>query len=370
MGTIYFDHAATTPIDEGVLELLTTRSRDIIGNPSSTHSLGQAARVEIENARNSIAQLLKVRSSEIYFTSGATEAINLIFHGIAIGDIDRFIVSPLEHHAVLHSIKNVAPTIPIEYVRHNPKGEIDIPHLEALLSNSKRACVAIMAVNNEIGNINPIAQIGNLCKNHGALFFSDMVQAVGKTPFDLESVDFASFSAHKFYGPKGIGFAYIRSGNKITKLIHGGSQEQNMRAGTENLPSIVAMAKALSLIFDHFEEHKKHLFALKTYFVSELKSNFPTVVFNGTSELNGVSSIVNFSFPDFSEMSMLHILLDMNGICISQGSACSSGAVHRSHVITALNNDIDQAIRVSFGICNTREEIDTCIRVLKNCISK
>jgi len=367
METINFDNAATTPIDKEVLDILMVKSRDIIGNPSSTHSLGQLARVEIEKSRNTIANLLNVRSTELFFTSGATEAINLIIQGISKSNhIKQFIVSSLEHHAVLHSLEQ--STIPYSFINHNKKGEIDLSHLEELLNTSQKACVIVMAVNNEIGNINPLAQIAAMCKRYEASFFSDMVQAVGKTDLCIEDIDFASFSAHKFYGPKGVGFAYIRSGNRVAKLLHGGGQEQNMRAGTENLPSIVAMAKAMTLAFDNFENNNTHISTLKSYFISQLRFHFPTIVFNGITETGGVPHIINFSLPNFSDMDSLHILLDMNGIYVSQGSACSSGAVHTSHVINALKNGVEQAIRVSFGNQNTIQEIDVFMQTLKRIV--
>jgi cysteine desulfurase len=371
MQTIYFDHAATTPINQEVFDVLMAKTKEIIGNPSSTHALGQKARVEIEQARNTIAKLLGVSGSEIYFTSGATEAINMIIRGVADSKkIDKIIVSSLEHHAVLHALQHLPFPISIEFVDHNQQGIIDLSHLDTLLTNSNQAFVIIMNVNNEIGNINSVEQIASICKRHHALFFSDMVQAVGKTEFSLANVDFASFSAHKFNGPKGVGFAFIRSGNKIEPLLYGGSQEQNMRAGTENLPAIVAMAKALALVFEQFNENFNYLTSLKVQLVEKLKTNFPTISFNGTSEFDGVPNIINFTLPDFTDMEMLHILLDLNGVCISQGSACSSGSSQKSLVISALKNGSEQAIRISFGINNTITDINSFIEILKKIVYK
>lgn len=371
MQNIYFDHAATTPMREEVLDLLSSKSKEIYGNPSSTHALGRKARVELEYARTNIASILGVKSSEIYFTSGATEAINMIIHGVIQSkNPDKIIVSSLEHHAVLHALAHYNSEIPIEYIEHNQQGVINLNHLDSLLIGCSQPFVILMAVNNEIGNINPIADVADICKRHNALFFSDMVQAVGKTQFSLNNIDFASFTAHKFNGPKGIGFAFIRSGNKIEPLLHGGSQEQNMRAGTENIPAILALTKALELTLTHFEENTNAILLLKNYFIKQLRTHFPTVVFNGTSENGGVPNIINFTIPDFDEMDTIHILLDMNGICISQGSACASGSSQKSHVISALENGSEQSIRVSFGLNNTTSEVDYFIEKLQSIVYK
>ena len=371
MQQIYFDHTATTPLDEEVLQLFVKKAGEIYGNPSSSHALGRIARVEIEQARNQVAKLLGVNSTEIFFTSGATEAINMIIQGVASSKSpDRIIVSPLEHHAVLHTLEHLNHPIPVDFVNHNTAGEIDLNHMEQLLAGSKKPFVIMMAVNNEIGNINPISQVAQLCKKHNALFFSDMVQAVGKTDFSLEGVDFASFTAHKFNGPKGVGMAYISSKNKIQPLLHGGSQEQNMRAGTENCAAIAALAKALELSLSHFSENQKHISSLKQHLILKLKNHFPSVKFNGTSENGGVPNITSFTFPDCEAMEMLHIMLDMQGIYISQGSACSSGASHKSHVVTALQSGNEQAIRVSFGKQNTIQEVDCFVDILNNIVHK
>ena len=369
MQQIYFDHVATTPIDEEVLQLFHEKSAAIYGNPSSSHTLGRIARVEIEQARNQVAKLLGVNSTEIIFTSGATEAINMIIQGVVTSKRpDRIIVSPLEHHAVLHTLEHLNHPVPVDFLNHNTIGEIDLNHLEELLSMSENPFVLMMAVNNEIGNINPISHVAQLCKRHHALFFSDMVQAVGKTEFSLEGVDYASFTAHKFNGFKGIGMAYISSHNKIEPFLHGGSQEQNMRAGTENCAAIASLAKALELSLTHFAENHKHITELKQHLVQKLKHHFPSVRFNGTSENGGVPNITSFTLPDFQAMELLHIQLDMQGIFISQGSACSSGATHKSHVVTALQNGNEQAIRVSFGKQNTFEEVDSFVDVLNNIV--
>lgn len=369
MQQIYFDYVATTPIDEEVLALMMEKSRTIYGNPSSSHALGRIARVEIEQARNLVANLLKVSASEIFFTSGATEAINMIIQGVvATKKPDRIIVSSLEHHAVLHTLDHLNHPTPIAFVNHNTLGEIDLNHLEKQLASSKNPLVIMMAVNNEIGNINPVSEVAKLCKKYNALFFSDMVQAVGKTIFSLEGVDFASFTAHKFNGPKGVGIAYISAKNKIQPLLHGGGQEQNMRAGTEQTAAIAAMAKALKLSITHFEENNKHISTLKQHLIEKLLHFFPTIKFNGTSENGGISNVLNFTFPDFEAMDMLHIMLDMQGVCISQGSACSSGASYKSHVVTALKNGNEQAIRVSFGKQNTLKEVDLFVEILKNIV--
>lgn len=353
------------------MQLWMSKAREIYGNPSSTHSLGQVARVEIEQARNNVAKLLGVSSTEIFFTSGATEAINMIIQGVVASQKpDRIIVSRLEHHAVLHTLNHLTHPTPVDFVNHNTLGEIDLQHLEQLLSASNRPFVILMTVNNEIGNITPISKVAALCKNHSALLFSDMVQAVGKTAFSLQEVDFAAFSAHKFNGPKGVGVAFIRSKHKIQPLIHGGSQEQNMRAGTENLAAISALAKALELSLNQLSTTQQTILTLKQHLVQSLRQRSPSIVFNGTSENGGVPNIINFTLPDFEAMEMLHIMLDMKGICISQGSACSSGSNQKSHVIDALQNGSEQAIRISLAKTNTLVEIDYFIETLSEIVNR
>ena len=366
MDFINFDHAATTPIHPEVFEVLSSKLRDLHGNPSSSHLLGQKARNEIEQARNKIASLMKVNSSEIFFTSGATEAINMLLKGaIERNKITHVIVSPIEHPAVLNTIKSLKNLLEISYCKLNRVGEIDLIHLENLLKTNANSLVAIMSVNNEIGVINPISDISALCKKYAASFFCDMVQAVGKTPLDLSVVDFASFTAHKFYGPKGVGFAYISSKNHVNPLLYGGGQEQNMRAGTENIASIIAMAKALEIVFREYDNQLNQVDLLSQYFSKEIVKAIPNIEFVGNSKMK-VPHIVNFTILDYPSMDSLYILLDMNKICISSGSACSSGSVQKSHVIREIRDDITHSIRVSFGSKNTTKEIDTFIQVLKD----
>lgn len=366
---IYFDHAATTPIHSEVLDVLADKLKSLPGNPSSSHSLGQRARMEIEQSRNKIATLLNVKSSELFFTSGATEAINMILRGaIAKNKINHVITSALEHHAVLSSIKNITPEISVDFVEHNSQGEINLVHLDKLLSSNPNSLVAIMGVNNEIGNINPIDDISDLCQKYNAKLFCDMVQAVGKTKINLPKVDFASFTAHKFYGSKGVGFAYISAKSQVTPLLFGGGQEQNMRAGTENTAFIIGLAKALEIVYRDFDKQLKHITELNHYFVEQLAKSSCKIEYIG-SKTDKVPHIVNFSILNYPDIDSLHILLDMNKICVSAGSACASGSVQKSHVLSAIRDDIDHSMRVSFGRQNTKSEIDTFIHILNNQIT-
>jgi cysteine desulfurase len=365
MKQVYFDSTATTPIHPEVLEVLVERSKTHWGNPSSVHSLGQKARVEIEQSRNSIANLLGVKNTEIFFTSGATEAINMIIDGvISTGNIDHVFVSPLEHHAVLHSLEQISDEITVHPIPITQNGELKLNELEALLQVHPKAFVIAMGVNNEIGIINPLDRIAALCQKYGAKFFSDMVQMVGKTGISLSNIDFASFSAHKFGGPKGIGVAYISSKQHIRPLLFGGGQEQNMRAGTENTASISAMAKAFHIALSHLDENLSHIKQLHDYLISHLTALFPNVVVYGI-EGDKVPHIINFTIPGFNKMEMMHMIMDMNGICVSQGSACSSGVTHKSHVLEAIDSINEHSIRVSLSSDNQMDEIDYFMEVLK-----
>ncbi len=365
MKHVYFDSAATTPIHPEVLDVLIEKSRTHWGNPSSIHILGQKARVEIEQARTQIAHLLGAKSTEIFFTSGATESINMLINGaLTNGEIDHVFVSPIEHHAVLHTLKHISDEIKIHTIPITQNGEIKLGELESLLQKFPKALVIAMGVNNEIGIINPITEIALLCKRYNAKLFSDMVQMVGKTKISLENIDFASFSAHKFGGPKGIGVAYISSLNNLQPLLYGGGQEQNMRAGTENLPSISAMNRAFQLAINSMESNNTLIENLHDYLINQLKSIFPNILIHGING-NKVPHIVNFSIPHFNEMEMMHMILDINGICVSQGSACSSGATQKSHVLEAIDSINELSIRISFSPNNQIDEIDYLIEIIK-----
>jgi len=301
MKLIYFDNAATTPMDLMVVEKMSEVMKTVFGNASSVHSLGNIARDSIENSRLQIAELLNISTSELFFTSGATEAINtIIFGAVKALSVEHIISSKLEHAAVIEAIKEVQyeNKIEVSNVNFDEKGQINLLHLKQLLSTPRKTLVCLMHVNNEIGNILPLTEVANICKENNALFFSDTVQSVGKyKKIPLSILDFAVASAHKFHGPKGVGFMYINSRNKIPPLLKGGHQERNMRSGTENLAGIVGMAEALQLAFDNIDKDAKYILDLKNLLVEKLSSEIPDLVFNGDKD--GHYSILNIGLPKY-----------------------------------------------------------------------
>jgi len=368
---IYFDNAATTPIDKDVIEAMISVMNDKFGNPSSIHRFGREAKVLIENSRKKIADILEVSPSEIIFTSGGTESNNTIIYAAINGlGIKNIITSPIEHHAIIHTLAmfEKASLVKVHYTKINNKGQIDLTHLEELIISNDNALVTLMHANNEIGNLLPINDVSELCAKNNALFHSDMVQTIGKYDINLKdiNVDFVSSSAHKFHGPKGVGFLYINGKNKIQPLIYGGGQERNMRAGTENIHGIVGMAKALEITANNRDDIQNHIQKIKIYAVSQLKANFDNIKFNGESENKGLYTIINISFPKTSKSEMLLYNLDIEGFAVSGGSACSSGSITVSHVLDALNIDTNKpTLRLSFSKFNTFDEVDHFINVLK-----
>ncbi|MGI6320259.1 MAG: cysteine desulfurase family protein [Bacteroidales bacterium] len=366
---IYFDNAASTAPLKEVIEAMNETYKTAWANPSSIHTEGQRARVAIENARDKVAEVLSAKSSEIFFTSSATEAINLMIPLIVESNqIQNIITSHTEHPAILKTLQSLK-NINIQYVKLDKNGEVELAHLDEVLSNnSKKTLVALMHANNEIGNLLPIKKVVEICKKHQALFFCDMVQTIGKYKVDLEKlqVDFAVASAHKFHGPKGNGILYIKSGKKYAPLLLGGSQERNMRSGTENISGIVGTAKALEEFEKHFEDRSKHIENLKKYCVKKLIENFPEVSFNGTSQNGGLYNLINFSLPlkNISRQA-IDMKFDMAGIAISQGSACSSGVNQLSEIVKIVHGEKSNAIRVSLSFDNKIEEIDKFIEVIK-----
>lgn len=367
---IYFDNAATTPINPEVVALMTETLQHHYGNPSSIHALGLASRTLIEKARKSIAKVLNCTPGEIFFTSGGTEADNMAL--IAAVDnlgVKNIISSPLEHHAVLHTLAYLQDIrgVRVHFVDVLPNGHINLKHLETLLSNHTNTLVSLMHGNNEIGNMIDLYQVGNMVKAHKGYFHTDTVQTIGYFPFDLANmpIDFLAGSAHKFNGPKGVGFIYIKGGVKLSPFIHGGAQERNMRGGTENLAGIVGMAKALEIAYAQLDEKREHIYFLKHYMLKALVSNFPDIQFNGDPEGNSLYTVLNVSFPPSEKGEMLLFNLDIEGIACSGGSACSSGAQQGSHVLKAINHNPKRAaVRFSFGKQNTLAEIDTTINKL------
>ncbi len=371
MNPIYFDNAATTPLHPEVVEAMLPVMQTTFGNPSSTHALGRIARTEIEKARRSIAKLLNCTPAELFFTSGGTEADNMAIR-CSVHDlgVKHIISTKIEHHAVTHTLDELEKDglARISYVKLLPNGHIDLHELESLLQYEGPTLVTLMHGNNEIGNMIDLQEVGSLCRKYNAYFHSDTVQTMGYFAMDLQNtpVDFVNGAGHKFNGPKGIGFIYIRAGVGIKPLIHGGAQERNMRGGTENIYGIVGLAKALEIAYRELEVKEKHIRDIKAYFIAQLRKEIPGVAFNGDAEGRSLYTVLNVSFPPTDKAEMLLFNLDIAGICASGGSACSSGSNVGSHVLTGIGSNPDRpAVRFSFGKQNTKAEIDFTISKLK-----
>jgi cysteine desulfurase len=363
---VYFDNAATTPLDREVLEAMLPYMTDHFGNPSSIHSHGRESRTAIERARKKVAELLNTSPSEIFFTSGGTEADNTAIRcGIEAYDIQHTITSRIEHHAVLHTLEHLEKIgkIRLSYVELDEKGNVNLQHLQSLLSENERSLVSLMHGNNEIGNLTDIATVGEICAKHRAIFHSDTVQTIGHFPMDLQQLKAHCIvgAAHKFHGPKGVGFLYINNDHKIHPFVHGGAQERNMRGGTENLYGIVGMAKALEIACENMEEHRQYILGLKIRMIEQLKEKVPGVIFHGESSNldKSLYTVINAGMPPSEDNDMLLFNLDIQKISVSGGSACSSGSSVGSHVLSALNIDPKRgAVRISFSKFNTTEEVD------------
>lgn len=372
MSRIYFDNAASTPIDPDVLSLLQSTMSEHWGNPSSTHTEGRRAKALIEKARKSIAEKLNTSPSEIYFTSGGTESNNTAIKGAVLHlGIKRIISSQMEHHCVLHSLDHVRDNNDIEiiYLKNNELGHIDLDELEALLSESdQKTLVSLMHANNEIGTVHDIKSIGEICKKYGAYFHSDTVQSVGHLPIDLSKteVHFISGAAHKIHGPKGVGILYIRHDVLMKAFIDGGAQEKNIRGGTENLAGIVAMARCLEIAIDQMEIRKKHILDLRNYLRQKLIETLVDIDFNGDLSDDSLYTVLNVAFPPHGKNEMILMNLDIHGIAASGGSACTSGAEKGSSVIQSLQKNPDsKAVRFSFSHLNTKAEIEKLVEVLE-----
>ena len=369
---VYFDNAATTPLDPEVLEAMLPFLSQHYGNPSSLHGPGLQVRAAIENARKTVAHLLNASPAEITFTSGGTEANNYAaFGSIRTLGLKHAITSPLEHHAVLHPLQALAKSgeIELHYVRHDERGVLDLAHLEELLATQSHTFVSLMQANNEIGNLNDIAAIGEICARYDAIFHTDTVQTMGHYRHDVQQLKnhFLVGSAHKFHGPKGVGFLYTRSGMQVGPLIHGGSQERNVRSGTENVYGIVGLAKALEIAVRDRAAHQAHVQELKNRFVERLRAEIDDVQFNGCSAVAGESlyTVLSVSLPPSAITEMLLFNLDINKVAASGGSACTSGAQAGSHVLEALVGDSDRAtVRFSMSKMNTAAEVDYAVEVL------
>jgi cysteine desulfurase len=369
---VYLDNAATTPLDPEVLKAMYTVMENHYGNPSSIHGHGRESRTLLEKARKTVASLLHTSPAEIFFTSGGTEADNTAIRcGIIDNHIKHAITSRLEHHAVIHTLEAMEKSaiIKLSFVETDSNGNIDYKHLETLLAGNERSFVSLMHANNEIGTLTDIHLVGELCEKYNAIFHCDTVQTMGHYQHDLSNLKahFVVCAAHKLHGPKGVGFLYVNHKVKIKPMIYGGSQERNMRGGTENLYGIIGLAKALEIAYSEMDEHQQHIQVVKSYFIDQLTANIPGVAFNGeTASEKSLYTVLNVSFPATDIADMLLFNLDIAGISASGGSACSSGTDIGSHVLNGIGADPTRpAVRFSFSKYTTKEEIDFVIEKLK-----
>lgn len=372
MERIYFDNAATTPLDPEVLNAMMPFFTEKFGNPSSIYSYGRETRMAVESARKSVAKILNARPAEIFFTSGGTESTNTAINA-AIFDLGckHIITSPIEHHATLHSVEHLAKDhgIKLSYVKIFPNGHIDYGDLEKLLKESKEKClVSLMHANNEIGNITDMEIVGNLCRKYNAIYNADTVQTVGHFPIDLRKlfVHFVNAAGHKFHGPKGVGILYINENIKIHPFVNGGSQERGMRAGTENIYGIVGFAKALEMAIENLDQESRQIKEVRDYMKESLLKNIPGIHFNGDPDGKSLYTVLSVGFPKTEKSDMLLFNLDIHNICASGGSACTSGVEAGSHVINAIAPDSNQqTVRFSFSKYNTKKEVDEVLEKLK-----
>lgn len=375
MKRVYFDNAATTPMSDEVIEFMSDMMRNHYGNPSSIHKEGREARTIIEEARKTIANLIGASIGEIFFTSGGTEANNMVLR-CAVRDlgVTRIITSPIEHHCILHTLEAMEKetNIKVDYVEVDQKGKVSLAHLEALISeNSEKTLVSLMHCNNEIGTLLDLEKVAEMCAEHNVYFHSDTVQTMGYYPINVDKtkISFLAGAAHKFHGPKGVGFIYINGENLVKPIINGGAQERNMRAGTENIYGIAGMAKALELSYGNLEKTYQYTLGLRSYLKNQLKEHFEDIQFNGDHEGDFHFKTLSVSFPPSPKSAMLLLNLDILGICASGGSACSSGAEKGSHVLQKIQTNPDRkSIRFSFSKHNTKEEVDFLIEKLKTII--
>jgi cysteine desulfurase len=375
---VYFDNAATTPIRTEVIQVISSVMENCFGNPSSVHAYGRTAKTNLETSRKGIAAALNAAPQEIIFTSGGTESDNMILHS-AVKDlgVKTIISSSIEHHAILHAMDalKLLHGIEVLFVNLLDDGSIDLKNLASLLQKgTSKKLVSLMHVNNEIGNILDLTKVGELCHVNNALFHTDAVQGIGHYTFDMDQlpVDFLSAAAHKFHGPKGVGFSFVRKNSGLQPSIHGGSQERGLRAGTESVHNIVGMCKALELAYANLNSEKKQVLDLKRYFIEKISILFPNVVFNGLSGSDNGSTftLVNVALPISKEKSsLLDFHLDLKGIACSKGSACQSGSSSGSHVLNAVQQSTIKdwpSLRFSFSIFNSKKEVDYLMEVLKD----
>ena len=363
---VYFDNAATTPIEKKVLDKMIPYMENGFGNPSSIHKRGREIKSAIEKSRSRVAEILSCEPGEIFFTSGGTEADNMfIANTVVEKKIDTIITSKIEHHAVLHCCEylNKSKNVNIKFVDINSSGELDLEHLEDIIRKNSKSLVTLMHGNNEIGNINDLKTISKICEKYDTIFHSDTVQTVGHYHIDLNEINMQGIvgSAHKFHGPKGVGFLYLNNKHKISPFIHGGAQERNMRGGTENVYGIIGLSEALTLSYNNIEDHKSKIQKLKKHMIGSLKKKIKGVKFNGMSSSvdKSLYTVLNVSIPNIEDQQMFLFNLDINNIAASAGSACSSGSDSGSHVLQEIHTNSDHVnVRFSFSKFNTLEEVD------------
>ena len=378
MKYVYLDNAATTPIAREVIDVITSVMEDSFGNPSSSHAFGRKSKALLENSRRTVARLLNCEPSEIIFTSGGTEADNMAINSsVHLFGVTRIITTPIEHHAVGHTVEALEKNDNVEvvFVKTDECGIVDLKDLEELLSDiTKKTLVSLMHANNEIGVLLPLKKVSELCRKYDALFHSDTVQTMGHYAFDLKEldIDFITCAAHKFHGPKGIGFLYCNKKVRVENLIHGGSQERGLRGGTENLHGIVGLAKAMELAYEDVEAHQAHVQSLKTDMIQQLKEILPDVGFHGTIDPDkSLYTVLNVKLPATSKSGMLLFTLDLKGIAASGGSACTSGANKGSHVLEGIKADLSRPnVRFSFSRYTTKEDIDYAVEKIAEIYEK
>ena len=370
---VYLDNAATTPIAPEVVEAMLPVLKDTFGNPSSTHFFGRNAKALVETSRRTIAKYLNCQSSEIIFMSGGTEADNMALHASVFElGVKRIITTNIEHHAVGHTVEALANNGHVEMtlVNIDNKGNIDLNHLEEILKDGVPTLVSLMHANNEIATLIPLKKVSEICRKHGAYFHSDTVQTMGHYVFDLQDldIDFITCAAHKIHGPKGIGFLYVNKKTKVSSFIHGGSQERGLRGGTENIYGIVGLAKAFELAYEDISGHRKHVQSLKSFMIEKLKEMFAEVDFHGEIDPEkSLYTVLNVCFPKTDKAGMLLFTLDLKGVAVSGGSACTSGATKGSHVLDGIKADTTRPnVRFSFSRYTTMEEIEFALEQVKS----
>jgi cysteine desulfurase len=370
---VYLDNAATTPIAPEVVEAMLPVLKETFGNPSSTHFYGRNAKALIETSRRTIAKQLNCQASEIIFMSGGTEADNMALHASVFElGVKRIITTNIEHHAVGHTVESLAKFghVAMQLVNVDAKGNVDLTHLEELLKDGIPTLVSLMHANNEIATLLPLKKVSEICRKYGAYFHSDTVQTMGHYTFDLQDldIDFITCAAHKFHGPKGIGFLYVNKKTKVGSFIHGGSQERGLRGGTENIYGIVGLAKAIELAYEDVEGHQKHVQSLKSHMIEQLKEMFSDVDFHGEIDPEkSLYTVLNVCLPKTDKAGMLLFTLDLKGVAVSGGSACTSGATKGSHVLEGIRADMTRPnVRFSFSRYTTKEEIDFALEQLNS----